>query len=92
MTPGLRQHALARIDQQHAEIAIGRAGRHVARVLHMARRIGDDEFPPRRGEIAIGHVDGDALLALGLEAVDKEGQIDLAALRGVGTLGVALDA
>ena len=29
----------------------------------------------RRLEVAIGHVDGDALLALGLQAVDQQGEI-----------------
>src|SRR5207344_3113303 len=44
---------------------------------HMARRIGDDEFAARRREIAIGNVDGDLLLALGLEAVDQEREVEL---------------
>ncbi len=78
MAPRLGEHALPRIDQQHGEIAIRRAGRHVARVLHMARRIGDDELPPRGREIAIGDVDGDALLALGLKPVDQKREVELA--------------
>ena len=76
MAARLGQDAAARIDQQHGEIAIGRAGRHVARVLDVARRVGDDEFPPRRREIAIGDVDGDLLLALGLQPVDQQREIE----------------
>jgi hypothetical protein len=42
----------------------------------VARRVGDDELAPRRGEVAVGDVDGDALLALGLEAVGEQREID----------------
>ena len=66
----LRGDALARIDQQHGEIGGRGAGRHVARVLLVAGRVGDDEGAPSRREKAVGDVDGDALLALGREAVD----------------------
>ena len=83
--PRLGQHATPRIDQQHGEVAIRRAGRHVARVLHVARRIGDDEFPPWRREIAIGDVDGDLLLAFGLQAVDQQREVELAAPAPAGT-------
>jgi hypothetical protein len=41
----------------------------------MARRVGNDEFPARRGKVAVGHVDRDALLTLGAEAVGEESQI-----------------
>ena len=37
--------------------------------------VGDDELALRGREIAIRHVDGDALLALGLQAVDQQCQI-----------------
>ena len=40
---GLRQHPLARIHQHHRQLGVGGAGRHVARVLLMPRRVGDDE-------------------------------------------------
>ena len=56
----------------HGEVAIRSAGRHVARVLLVARRIGDDELAARRREVAVGDVDGDPLLALGLQAVDQQ--------------------
>jgi hypothetical protein len=42
----------------------------------VAGRIGDDELAFRRGEIAIGDVDGDALLALGAQAVGEQREID----------------
>ena len=79
MAARLRQHAVARVDQNDGEIGGGRAGRHVARVLLVARRIGDDELAFRRGEIAIRDVDRDALLAFGAQAVGQQREIDVAA-------------
>ena len=46
----------------------------------MARRVGDDEFALVGGEGAIGDIDGDALFALGGEAVDEKCEIEIAAL------------
>ena len=45
----------------------------------MAGRVGDDELALRRGEEAIGHVDGDALLALGFQPVDQQREVNLLA-------------
>ena len=55
----------------------------------MAGCIGDDEFALVGREEAIGDVDGDALLALGGEAIDEKGEIDIVALRA-DLLAVAL--
>ena len=41
--------------------------------------VGDDEGAARRGEEAVGHIDGDALLPLGLEPVDQQRQVDVLA-------------
>ena len=81
VAPRLGEHALARIDQDDGEIGGRGAGRHVAGILLMARRVGDDEFALVGGEGAIGDIDGDALLALGRKAVDEQREIELAALR-----------
>ena len=79
--PGLGQHALARIDQDHREVGGRGAGDHVARILLVPGRVGDDELALLGREEAIGDVDGDALLALGGEAVDQQREVDLLALR-----------
>ena len=79
MPPGLHQHALARIDQDDGELRIGGAGRHVAGVLFMARRVRDHERASGRVEKPVGDVDGDALLALGLQPVDQKRKIDVVA-------------
>ncbi len=85
----LAQNALGRVHQHHGGFGGGSAGGHVARVLLVARRVGDDELAARRGKIAVGDVDGDALLALGAQAVGEQrkidgaaGAIDLALLHG----------
>jgi hypothetical protein len=77
MTPGLSEHALARIDEDDGEIGGRCTGHHIAGILLVAGRIGDDELALVGGEEAIGDVDGDALLALGGETVDEKREIDL---------------
>jgi hypothetical protein len=79
----LRQHALARVDQDHGDIRGRGAGDHVARVLLVTRRVGDDELALLGAEEAVGDVDRDALLALGGKAVDEQREIRFVALRAV---------
>jgi hypothetical protein len=73
----LRQQRLGDVEEQHQRVGVARAGGHVARVLLVARRVGDDELAPRRREVAVGDVDGDALLALGFEAVGEQREVEL---------------
>ncbi len=75
----LGQDPVAGVDQDDGQLAVGGAGRHVAGVLLVARRVGDDELALRRREVAVGDVDGDALLALGLQAVGEQREVDLVA-------------
>ena len=81
MAMRLREQPLARVDQHDREVGVGGAGRHVARELLMTWRVGDDERAPFGGEVAIGDVDCDALLAFGLEPIDQERVIDVLAGR-----------
>ena len=80
---------LGDVHQHDGGVAAGGGGDHVARVLLVARRVGDDELALRRGEVAVGHVDGDALFALGLQAVGQQRQVDRLA---VGTCAPACPA
>ena len=75
----LREHALARIDQNDGELRIGGARRHVPRVLLVAGRVGDDEFSLVGREEPVGDIDGDALLAFRLQPIHQKGQIDVLA-------------
>lgn len=73
---GLGLHAVTGIDQDDRQVAGGRTGGHVAGVLLVARGVGDDELALGGGEVAVGDIDGDALLALGLQAVHQQCQVD----------------
>ena len=59
------------------------AAGHVARVLFVARRVRHHELALGGGEVAVGHVDGDALLALRRQAIHQQGEIDGPALAAV---------
>ena len=54
----------------------------------MARRIDDDETAAVGLEIAPGDVDGDALLALGLEAIEQKTEVDPLAVDRAGMGGL----
>jgi hypothetical protein len=77
MALGLCEQPLARVDQHDREVGVGRAGSHIAGILLVARCVGDDERAPVGGKVAIGDIDGDALLALGFEPVDEERVVDV---------------
>jgi len=68
---GLLDRPLARIQEHDRKIRGRGPGDHVARVLLVAGAVGDDEPPPRRGEVAVGDVDRDPLLALGPQPVGQ---------------------
>ena len=84
MPAGLRQQRddvgrnvdLRDVDQHHGGVTAGRCSDHVAGVLLVAGRVCDDELARAGREIAVGHVDRDALLAFGLEAVGQQRQVD----------------
>ena len=75
----LRSHSACRINEQDGDVAIGRCHRHVSRVLLVTRCI-CNEHSAAIGQIhmAIGDVDGDALLALGLQSVGEQRVVDVA--------------
>ncbi len=75
MPARLLDQALARVDEDDGQVRRRGAGHHVARVLDVARRVGDDELAPLGGEVAVRDVDGDALLALGAQAVGEQRQV-----------------
>jgi hypothetical protein len=86
---GLGEHPFAGIDQDHRDIGGRRARHHVARVLLVARRVGHDELAVLGGEVPIGHVDRDALLALGRQPVEQQREVEIATLRAdLGRVGL----
>jgi len=74
--PRLLDDAVPRIDEDERELGRRCPGHHVAGVFHVPRGVGEDERATRRREVAIGDVDGDALLALGAEAVGEQCEVD----------------
>ena len=80
----------ASIHEDDGEVGRRAAGNHVAGILLVPRRVGDDKLAVVGREVAVSHVDGDALLALGLETVEKEGVVNMVA-RITHTLAVALE-
>ena len=69
----------AGVEEDDGDVGGGGPGGHVAGVLLVAGGVGDDELAAGGGEVAVGDVDGDSLLALGFEAVGEEGEVDVAA-------------
>src|SRR5690606_4967162 len=74
---GLLEGPLAGVDQQHDDVGGARPGDRVARVLHVPGAVGQDEGAARGGEVPVRDVDGDALLALGTQAVGQQRQVGL---------------
>ncbi|MNC33035.1 hypothetical protein D3C75_814160 [compost metagenome] len=79
----LIQHAFTRIDQQDRQLTGRRTGRHITGVLLMPRRVGNNKLTFFRREITVCHVDSNALLALGLQTIHQQGQIQFFTLRTV---------
>jgi len=70
--------ALARVNQDNRGVCGRGAGDHVARVLLVARRVGNDELASPGLEVAVGNVDRDSLLPLGPQSVGEEREVDVA--------------
>ena len=88
---GLLADALARVDEHDRQVGGRGAGDHVARVLLVAGRVGDDELAPRGLEVAVGDVDRDPLLALGAQAVGQQRQVEVAVAAALGGLDDVLE-
>ena len=89
MAACLGLHAVARVDQNNRQACGGGTGRHVTGVLLVPRGVGNDELALLRREETVGHIDGDALLALRLQAVYQQRKIHripcgTAGFRGLG--------
>ncbi len=72
VTTSLFDNARAGIHQHDCQIHVGCSGNHVAGVLNVARAIGDDEVAIWCRKVAVGNVDGDALLALSAQAIGQQ--------------------
>ena len=75
MAAGLDDHAAPSVDEQDGEIRSRRAGEHVAGVALVPGGVGQNESASRSREVAVRHVDRDALLALGTQPVRERGEV-----------------
>ena len=77
MAPRLLDDALPCVEEHDGDVG-GRGARdHVARVLHVAGRVGELEAARGGDERPVGDVDRDPLLALGAQAVGKQREVDV---------------
>ena len=72
MAAGLLLHAFVGVDQQQRGFGAGRARDHVLEEFLVARRVDDHVLAFRRAEPDLRGVDGDVLVALGLQAVHQK--------------------
>ena len=77
VAPCLLDHAMAGVDEHQGDIGDGRSGHHVPGVLRMPGSVGQNKAPLGRREVAVGDIDGDALLAFGSQAVGQQRQVHL---------------
>ena len=77
MAARLRDDTCAGIYQNNRQISGRAASNHVTRILFVSRSVGNDEFTVIRGEVAIGHVNSNALLTLRLQTIQQQGIVDV---------------
>ena len=61
----------------NGQVGCGGPGNHVAGILDVAWRIGDDELAARGGKVTVSDVDGDTLLAFGTQTIGQQSQIQV---------------
>ena len=72
MAPGLVADAFQRVDDQDRAVGLRGAGDHVAQEFGVAGRVDQHHVARRGAEADLGGVDGDALVALGLQCIEQE--------------------
>ena len=72
MPPALLAHAFGGVDHQQRGVGLGGARHHVLQEFDVARRIDQQHVAVRRVEPDLAGVDGDALVALGLQRIEQE--------------------
>ena len=72
VAPGLVAHAFQRVDDQHRAVGLRGAGDHVAQEFRVAGRVDQHHVARAGAEADLRGVDGDALVALGLQRIEQE--------------------
>ena len=74
---GLFDYAFACIHEDEGKVGGRSTGNHVSGVLYVSWGICNDEFTLWRSEVAVGNINGDALLAFVFKAVCEEAEVDV---------------
>ena len=88
---GLGDDACAGIDKQDGQVRRRTAGNHVAGILFVPRSVGDDEFAAVGREVAVCHVNRDALFAFCLQSVEQQGVVNFSSSGISHTFAVAFE-
>ena len=67
---------MAGIDQNQSSIGSGRPSDHISGVLNVSRGISNNELARGGGEVTVGHVNGNPLLAFVFQSVGKQAKIN----------------
>src|SRR5207248_5233885 len=70
----LLHNTLPGVDQNNDQVAIRRTRYHVAGILHVARRICNNEFSFWGRKIPVGYITSNALLTFGTKTVSQVGK------------------
>ena len=76
MAPGLFLDAFVGVDEQDGGLRVGGAGHHILEEFFVAGCVNDDVLAFGRPEPDLGGINGDVLVALGLQAVHQEGPFE----------------
>ncbi|MBA7698074.1 hypothetical protein ES703_106749 [subsurface metagenome] len=72
MPPRLIAHAFQGVDDQHSTVGLRGAGDHVTQEFGVAGRVDQHDVARIGAEADLRGVDGDALVALGLQRIEQE--------------------
>ena len=86
MAHRLFQYPVAGIDKDDAQVCRRGTRHHVTGVLHVSRGIGNDKLTLGCSEIAVSHIDGDALLSLSPQTVGEQCEVHLLVAARLGSL------
>ncbi|CAB4790593.1 unannotated protein [freshwater metagenome] len=77
MSTGLLLEPLGGVENDQGHVGRAGAGGHIAGVLDVTGTVGNYKLASRGGGVAVGHVNGDALVALGTKTICHEAEVEV---------------
>ena len=77
MATGLFLEALAGVKNYQGHVSRAGPRGHIAGVLDVTGAVGNYKLARRGGGVAVGHVNGDALVALGTKTISHEAEVEV---------------